>query len=372
MKVLLFNYGQVLEGIAHSLAGAGHTVKTIHPSSAHQWPPPILNHIETSGYDYLFPSHSDKDTAIIAGLNEKLGLPGIKPNTARHIATKLDYYHSWDSLGIPHPGIFQVLGNDISKLRPDHSLPYPCVLKPESGSAGLGVKVIKDPKDFLTHASKCILDKYRFINQRLLVQEYVAGDVSSVVGRVSGGIVYIDLLFDLECRGDYPIETGYYYPSRHAGIIEDDLRAHLQTYCQHIELDNSPFMLDVIVAPDGVYWIDFGARVSFNPQNLIWHGGERDYGRKLIDNLLYGQPLTMNLQHPAVISRQLPVPAGSHTEVICEREDLAVKINLTKNVKTPMLDGEVYNTCYAIVTGNSLEDAENKFQALSDSVRIIP
>jgi hypothetical protein len=56
-------------------------------------------------------------------------------------------------------------------------------------------------------------------------------------------------------------------------------------------------MLDVIVADD-VYFIDFGARVSVNPQFLIWHGGEKNYGIKLLNSILYQQDFEMDTIRP--------------------------------------------------------------------------
>jgi len=105
------------------------------------------------------------------------------------------------------------------------------------------------------------------------------------------------MFFDIESNSfPYAIETALIYPSKHNDKLTNIVN-HLKKFIGYIELDNYPFMLDVIVADD-VYFIDFGARVSFNPQFLIWHGGEKNYGNKLLNSIVYQQDFEMDPIRP--------------------------------------------------------------------------
>ena len=207
------------------------------------------------------------------------------------------------------------------------------------------------------------------IVEEFVVQEYISGTVCSVVGKVVGGKVSIDLLYDIEtdCH-PYAAETGFYYPSRYQDTIEPELIKYCTEFIKEIGLDNSPFMLDVIVNDTGIWLIDFGARISSNAQWLIAVGGEIDYGIKIFDNIIHGIPYTMNISG-AVLFRQLRIPKNSYN-IICDKGHIAEFINLPKYVRFETInDGMVYLNPFVIVKGTDIVDAEYKFTDIAQSIR---
>jgi biotin carboxylase len=235
---------------------------------------------EQNCYDYIFPSQQDSMTAALGRMNDRFGLPGISESTARMIDRKHKYYDIFDRLGIPYPRTYR--HDSISK-----DLRFPCIVKPTDGIGNKDVCIVNDGKQLLSVIRSRAKGYY-------LIQEYIAGTVCSLLGHVVSREISIDSIYDIEPGlPPYTVELGFRFPSRYKGMIEEQLTVHLERFFDHIGLDNSVFMLDVIVQEDQLYLIDFAARLSRNSMKPIFYTGERAYGWKLANRLARSVPFTM-------------------------------------------------------------------------------
>jgi carbamoylphosphate synthase large subunit len=254
-----------------------------------------LNNIKV---DFVYPAFSDFQLSWITQYNINNNIIGIKQKTADSIKTKDLYYKIFNELNIPCPKVYGVIKCDKNLL---YNIPkdiiYPCIVKPSDGTAGCDVYIASSCKDLILFLSRRFFFQGMYYNKSVIIQEYVEGSVVSIVGRILNNEIKVDMFYDIECNSfPYPIETASVYPSKHNHKLADIVN-HLKKFISYIELNNYPFMLDVIVADD-VYFIDFGARASFNPQFLIWHGGEKNYGIKLLNSILYQQDFEMDPIRP--------------------------------------------------------------------------
>ena len=254
--------------------------------------------LENTNIDFVYPTFTDTQLSQITQFNIQNNLVGIKQTTSELIKTKDRYYTIFNQLNIPCPTVYGVIKCDkniFNNIPKD--IEYPCIVKPFDGTGGLNVYIASDYKDLILYISKTFLFQRNYYNKSFILQEYIQGSIVTIVGRVLNKQIKVDMLCDIETNSfPYPIETGLVYPSKHNDKLTDIVN-HLKKFISYIELDNYPFMLDVIVADD-VYFIDFGARVSVNPQFLIWHGGEKNYGIKLLNSIVYQQDFEMDTIRP--------------------------------------------------------------------------
>jgi len=254
-----------------------------------------LNNIKV---DFVYPTFADTQLSWITQYNINNNLIGIKQKTADLIKTKDLYYKIFNELNIPCPKVYRVIKCDKNLL---YNIPkdiiYPCIVKPFDGTGGCDVYIASDHNDLILFLSKTFLFQRKYYNKSVILQEYVQGSIVSIAGRVLNNEIKVDMFYDIESNSfPYAAQTASVYPSKYNDKLTDIVN-HLKRFIDYIELDNYPFMLDVIVADD-VYFIDFGARVSFSPQFLMWHGGEKNYGIKLLNSILYQQDFEMNSIRP--------------------------------------------------------------------------
>jgi hypothetical protein len=309
-----------------------------------------LNYILASNkIDYLVPSFPDAITEQVAEICQQHKIAFVEQSTARILSSKYNYYRLWKALSIPMPEIY----NKITQVE------LPCIVKPYRGQASNGVKILTNINEVTEF----------FSANEYIVQQYIPGDIVSFVGTVVDGHIDIDLCYDIESDAfPYVPETGLSFPSKH-GFLQKSVTEYLQRFFDVVQLNNVPFMLDIMVDANGqFYFIDFGARAPTNPQLLVKYSGEPDYAAKIIDRLFNHKKFVLNNTH-AVIWRQLKMPAGLIESLECYRPELAVELNLPQDaIWTPTNDYEVHQNPYAVVVADTLEQAEQKFIDLQQSI----
>jgi len=250
---------------------------------------------ERKNYDYILPT-VDMASLIVANINEKNNLPGIRKKPASLVMSKFKYYKIFDELNILYPKIYELF--DMSKTQKFFDIKYPCILKPTNASGGYNIEILYSEKEknesiqqikfpSFKHLYHTLRKNIQFIEKdEYLIQEYIEGDICSIMGYVDEENIQIDFMFDIfPAKGKYPAEIGFTGPSKYKGKIESEILLNLKKFFKFIELKNSPFMLDMIIDNDKIYFIDFGARLSCNPMMLLYHRNI-NYASKLIDKIL--------------------------------------------------------------------------------------
>lgn len=357
----------VMQSVANTIA-SGHNVEIILPSwiidpstintgnaTVHvvATPSDLLNVLDQilskNQIDYLVPSFPDAMTEKIAEICQRHTVAFVGKSTARMLSSKYNYYRLWKALSIPVPGIY----SEIAQVT------LPCIVKPYRGQASNGVKILTN---FNEVAAFFLTDEY-------IVQQYIPGNIVSFVGTIVDGCIDIDLCYDIESDAfPYVPETGLSFPSKYS-FLQQPVTDHLQRFFDVAQLNNVPFMLDIVVDANGqFYFIDFAARLSMGGLLLMPYGGEKNYVNKMLSRMHHEQ-FVVNLTG-AVLFRQLGLPRGNIKAITCKNSKLAAKLELPKQVVVADHDNCVYPNGYAIVVGDNRDEVEDKFRKCVDSISV--
>ena len=299
-------------------------------------------------FDFIL-INTDSFVSFFSNMNEKFGIKGVTNKTANMINNKTKQYYIFDLLKIPTPKIYNN----------EEEVVYPYIKKSSVGSGGGGIEIIGE-RTFKTFQQ----------NQNTILQEYVDGDVCSVVGHVRDRRVFIDFLFDIiPEKGRFPVESDLRYPSKYKGSIEKELTKYLKLFFDAIRLDHSPFMLDVVIRNGIMYFIDFSARLSIT-QILAYYSGDKNYIYNLVNSIVNSVDFEMKMEK-AVIKKQLNLPIGNVKEINCTREDLVDVITLPQKVIKPKNDYDVRMNGYMIVSGKDIYEAEQKYNEVMRSMHVV-
>lgn len=343
--------------------------------------------LDRNKYDYIFPTFSDSRSRIIAEINEEFNLPGLRPPVREKIKEKLNYYQIWEDLNFKVPKIYQTVPHAASLEIFSRDIKFPCLVKPSAGHSGLGIKIISNGHELLEffkdvdHQSH----KYQVKNgekfkgfeyfsdgKEYIIQEYIEGPVISIIGHVYNGKIQFDLIYDIESNSyPYTAETSLIYPSKHYNkFLFDRLFNDMQEFISKIDLDNCPFMLDVILRDNELYLIDFAARISAG-SHLIHFAGDPNYAPKLVERLLLGKDLVLDLKN-CCMKKGLPLKNGTIKTLKINKDHLADFIKYPSSDRIFLLrnDPAIINNGYVYMTGNSLEELDQKYQELIDSIEV--
>jgi biotin carboxylase len=332
-----------------------------------------------NNYTCIFPSFGDRSILTIADLNKKYNLIGISPEATILIDSKINYYQVWENLGIPFPVIYDIVESCNTVSAPPETIKFPCIVKPSVGTAGVGIQIIEDRESLIDffddtdekthkyqeqHGSRYKKLQYCSGTKEYIIQTYIEGTVVSFIGHVYKSQIVFDFIFDIESSSyPYAAETGLIYPSKYSTeLLTPQITKYLKKFFKKIKFDNSPFMLDIIIDKAGeIYFIDFSPRLSVS-HTLLWHAGEKDYGYKLINKLLYGIDFVLSINQ-SVLFRQLPFEKREIQQIEIKEKQLADVISLPKG-KIQMIrnDLSVFNNGWAIFTGKDLAEVEEKYQ----------
>lgn len=341
--------------------------------------------LEKTQYRYIFPTFPDHHMRLIAEINDRYDLPGIRVSSYEKLKEKIIYQEIWESLDIDVPRIYKIVENKKTLETVPVDIKFPCLVKPSGGMSGLGIKIIlteEKLKEFFedvdvkvheyqeSHGTKYKNFEYYSADTDYIIQEYVDGPVISVIGHVIGGSVSTDVIYDIESDSyPYAAETALIYPSKYVtDEIYLDIKDKLEKFISLIELNNCPFMLDVILRDNKVYFIDFAARTSAGG-HLLKYAGESQYASKLVSSILEHKPLILNLDKCSM-KKGLGLRSGVIKHIEIKKQSLADYIKLPTNnkVNLPRNDVSISNNGYAYLSGKDLDELDKKYRDLISSI----
>ena len=92
----------------------------------------------TRGVSLVLAEQTDRTVPVAAAINERLGLPGIRPETALRFTNKFVMRQALAGSGVPMPRYAEVFSADEAKRRA-RAWGYPVVVKPKSSQSSFGV-----------------------------------------------------------------------------------------------------------------------------------------------------------------------------------------------------------------------------------------
>ena len=296
----------------------------------------MTNYIKDHGIRAILPSSSmDIIMLEVAQVNEWHGLPGITPEQARMFRDKAEYLPLLESEGVPTPRIYEIVGARDEPRNID--LPYPVVAKPGLGCGGYGIYIAEDsgklqwffgPSDNPDGFSERALfyqdrdfagrpKSYLHFGMggRYVVQEYVEGPCISLAGTAAGGVLELNLAYDI---GITPpptcAEVTFAWPSSYSvADAAERCRAALQGA---LDFPDGAWMADTIFHDGELLVVDLAPRMSSSGTKMLYHTcGNPSYAANVVSSLLHGDrdfkvsPKTPTAYH------MLPFPKGKLTNV---------------------------------------------------------
>lgn len=392
MRILFCVHASTQSSFINSLKDAGHDVDLIVPhfintslvdfSGFNTYPTEtpahykqtILNRLESGEYDWLFPSWGDDHVEFIANLDPKFNFGGITPTTAKFLKSKMHYYRVFEELGIPYPCVYGTVEpyEQIDKL-PD-GMTFPIVAKPSFIRSKPGMEVFEDYNkllNFVTGSTSKINKQYQPMGMPYMLQQYIVGTSCAVSGIVKNGKVFIDFAYDIEPAYPFCPEAGMLYPSVNEQMLLTETVDPLERFFKHIEFTDGIFNMDIMVDQNkNFYFIDFAGRLGTHPVMLMYHSGEKDIAKKIVDKLLYDTDYVPDLKQ-AVIFRSLKLDPGVIKNISCSKPELAQEMQLpSKVIKFVRNDLKVYENGYAVIVADTREQAEKKYNELKESITV--
>jgi len=321
-------------------------------------------------YDYIFPTLPEHLNHLLAIFNTKFNLNGIKTHNIEY-CDKVKFYKMLQTIHVPSPTLYE---------QPK----FPMIVKPARGSGGIGVKILygqtRLDQFFSTDNIRTTLyqepvdGKYRHweynsFHSDYLMQEFIEGNLITLSGRVENGKVFFDSIFDVETTpAPYCAEKTFTTPSiRITNTILDDCVKIIK----HIDLDNSPFLFDIIVN-DGIgYFIDFGMRVTNNPQRPI-HAIDDSYTRQWISSMLNSSQYQLFLNKCCKFE-YFDFEKGKISLIECTTKELATEIvlpNVNDILHMSRNDMLLDVKGYFIVLGDTFAEVAQKSDAIINSIKI--
>lgn len=137
--------------------------------------------------DVVLADQSDRVVPVAAFLNERLGLKGIRPETARVFTDKYAMRNALASSGVMMPRYGEAARpEEAAEAAKEYG--YPVVLKPKSSQSSLGVFKVDDEHEL---REKFWLSLRESRDGRILVEEFIDGTEITVEGFSLGGRCHV-------------------------------------------------------------------------------------------------------------------------------------------------------------------------------------
>jgi hypothetical protein len=166
---------------------------------------------------------------------------------------------------------------------------------------------------------------------------------------------------------------GYSFPSP-ADFIEHSLKKDIEKFLSHTKLNDTPFMLDLIIDENGKYYfIDFSPRISTSIYLLVHYMGNEDYFYNLANKILNGVDFIMKKQK-SVIHRNFCFEPGIVDSIEYTNDENIKELRLPKisdTIKEIKNDYDVHhNEYFCVIIGDSLTEAEKTWEKVNKSIKI--
>lgn len=310
----------------------------------------IINFVKEKNIDLFFPLYGDM---LFPYLYKILGFTEKQKDI---LSNKESYTELARSLSIPVPRTY----TNIKKAE------YPIIAKPVNGTGSIGIKVLKDYSEYFFFASGEDI-QYNDLGKYYIFQDFIDGITISCAGRVVDKEILFDCSYTIESSDlPYRAETGFLFMP---GLDTDDiLKEHVAKLIGELELDNCAWMADFIFSNGTFYLVDFSPRLSVSAQVIIKHASSIDYNKVITDSLLYKDKTKVKLDK-CVVYRYFDIPKGEYDVHYKGSNDIVEEMSLPKEVSyQTRMDLLMSFKGYAVTTGNTLAEAEDKWKTVASNV----
>ncbi|MGW1022873.1 ATP-grasp domain-containing protein [Streptomyces sp. NPDC002577] len=162
-------------------------------------------------------STNDYNVPVVAEAAARLGLPGLAPEAARRARDKRLTREVCAAAGVPVPG-WRWAHSEDEAVAAAEALGLPCVVKPLTDAAGIGVRLCRTPAEAAAQFKAITADARDFRGglrpPGVLVEEYLVGfEVSVESVGVAGAHTVLGVTDKALGPHPYFVETGETFPS---------------------------------------------------------------------------------------------------------------------------------------------------------------
>ncbi len=342
---------------------------------------------KNGGYDGII--GTDDNTVVLASLlSKKLGLPCNPPEAALKTRNKDIARKTLAEHDCPVPD-FCVLQLDRPLAAQVKGFPFPAVVKPVNMSASRGVMRV-DHIDDLIQA----IDRLRLIladsetpenRDRALLERFIPGEEVAYEGLLSDGKLRTIALFDKPepLNGPFFEESYYITPSRHPGIIQNNVFKAVQQACDAYGLKEGPVHAELRVNSDGggnqAWILEVAARtIGGECSKSINYGG-----RYNLEDLVIAHATGMDIQLNETPDRasgvlMIPIPKAGILRRVegilsAQKVPLIEEISIAireGNLLTPLPEGSSY-LGYIFASGKTPDNVELALRTAHDQLNFI-
>ena len=219
----------------------------------------VVKVAETFGPDGIMTLATDMPMRSIAAACERLGLPGLSPDTALRSTDKGEMIKCFAGHGVEHPWYFILKSPDaLDSVK--EKITYPCITKPTDNSGSRGVMLVHTEQELRESVA------YSAQNGRsggVIVEEYMSGPEVSVEVIVTGGEPHVLQVTDkLTTGAPHFVEMGHSQPSRLDAGDLDKIRDLAKRAVLAVGIQNGPAHVEIILTKDGPKMVELGARMG--------------------------------------------------------------------------------------------------------------
>ena len=334
-----------------------------------------LNYLKTMNVDGVL-NATEFAVIISAYVTEKLGLPGMKLETAKRVKNKYEVRKFLKEKGIQSiPQFFEISNiSELDKIKDE--IKFPVIIKPAEGLGSLFVYKINNYEELKEKCEEVIKGSF---NNKALIETYINGQEYGVESFVYNGKVHVLSIMEklMTKNGKYRVELGHCAPADISHELEEKIKDEVTKIINILELNYGPVNMDLIVdESENSYIVDIGARMGGNAINthIIPNYIGVDHVANTIKLAMNDDTIDLEPKfHHFVATRQLDLKPGKILE-LPEFSKLynsnVVDICFEKKV------GDTINeyTCNAersgfiIVTGDSIKNAKQNALELRNKI----
>jgi len=335
----------------------------------------ILRVAEKYKVDGIMTLSTEVAVVPVSYVSEKLRLPGIPLDVAQKATNKHLMRKAFKDNRVPSP-TFRLI-RDHSKLQDiDNVMKFPLMVKPTTGYASAGIQKVYDVHELY---QACASAKKITADGSVLVEEFIDGiEVGGESFTVEGLTEMIYITNKKVTAPPRYVPLGHSLPSIFSDDIVQKIKDVIKNGVRALGVKNGPVNFDIMVTKNGPMVLEMGARLGGNclPRIVEIHSGIDTMRESILLALGEKPTLLEKRQKPAGV-RIITSPVSGVIMNIAGIDELK-KYDDIVDIKILVNKGERVNTFkagtdkigYMIVTGNTIEEVNEKIDFYESKVRI--
>ncbi|MBZ3902730.1 ATP-grasp domain-containing protein [Streptomyces griseiscabiei] len=203
---------------------------------------------------------------VVAETARRLGLPGLDPEAARTARNKLRTREVCAELGVPAPRFSRATAREDA-VAAARSIGFPCVVKPLTESASIGVRLCRDTDEVAAHYDELTASPVDMRGMAkpggVLVEEYLTGyELSVEVLTTAKGPQVVGVTDKALTAHPYFVETGETFPTQLPDSVRDEVTRAALDALKAIGHDFGAAHVEIKVTPDGPRLVEINARMG--------------------------------------------------------------------------------------------------------------